>query len=443
MPIKYKLMFGLLVIATMFATASAIYRDVFTVELAVILSSFFALFFISRFYFKPFKLALDQLISILKKAKKGELHHRITHTIQLREVASSAWAVNEFLDFVETYFKEVKLCFQRVNQSDFSREARGTGLPGDFANSLDAINNAIIAIKDNQSYTEQNAVTAQLHDINIQHLRSDLHNSEHELNQIQHVVIAVDEIAKANCTQAQQSHLAINDMTQAMRQTTDNISTLRVKTQSLNEASASVERALKLITDIADQTNLLALNASVEAARAGESGRGFAVVADEVKNLSTRTKDTAAEVGNIVASLRKQVAEISSCTEENQTLGFKVASQLDDFLTLFSTLEQNAEQTSARVAEAVGYAGSAMSRIAHVIYKQNIYAALEEIIKGQTTTVSLDEDETNIQLDSRYEALHEEFSQLIDRYLTKQLSDADLIKGLERLESNSNRLMQG
>ncbi|WP_234985248.1 methyl-accepting chemotaxis protein [Oceanospirillum multiglobuliferum] len=232
-------------------------------------------------------------------------------------------------------------------------------------------------------------------------------------------------------------------MTQAMRQTTDNISTLRVKTQSLNEASASVERALKLITDIADQTNLLALNASVEAARAGESGRGFAVVADEVKNLSTRTKDTAAEVGNIVASLRKQVAEISSCTEENQTLGFKVASQLDDFLTLFSTLEQNAEQTSARVAEAVGYAGSAMSRIAHVIYKQNIYAALEEIIKGQTTTVSLDEDETNIQLDSRYEALHEEFSQLIDRYLTKQLSDADLIKGLERLESNSNRLMQG
>lgn len=441
MPIKYKLIFSLLMAAPICAIFSAIYRDLMTIEMGVITLSFFIFILASKAYISPFILALNQITSILDKAKKGELHHRIIHTIHLRESASSAWAVNEFLDFVETYFKEVKLCFLRVNQNDFSREAKGTGLPGDFADSLEAINSAIIAIKDNLSYTEQNAITAQLHGINIQHLRSDLHNSEHELNQIQHIVVEVDEIAKTNCTQAQHSHVAIHEMTQAMRQTTDNISILRSKTQSLNEASASVERALKLITDIADQTNLLALNASVEAARAGESGRGFAVVADEVKNLSTRTKDTAFEVGKIVTSLRTQVAEISSCTEENQKLGFKVASQLDEFLTLFSTLEQNAEQTSQRVAEAVGYAGSAMNRIAHVIYKQNVYARLEAAIKESHLDIQPD-DEPDISLAPEYEALHERFSQLVERYLAQQLSHNELIKGLEQLESNSNALMQ-
>lgn len=59
--------------------------------------------------------------------------------------------------------------------------------------------------------------------------------------------------------------------------------------QELEAASAEIEQAVGLISQIAAQTRLLALNATIEAARAGDAGRGFAVVANEVKELANTT----------------------------------------------------------------------------------------------------------------------------------------------------------
>jgi methyl-accepting chemotaxis protein len=85
----------------------------------------------------------------------------------------------------------------------------------------------------------------------------------------------------------------------------------------LEEKTTRVEEITALIGDIADQTDLLALNASIEAARAGEFGRGFSVVAAEVQKLADRSSRAAAEISELVQSIRQTVGRISLRSSEN------------------------------------------------------------------------------------------------------------------------------
>ncbi|CAI6078731.1 methyl-accepting chemotaxis protein [Cohnella sp. JJ-181] len=86
----------------------------------------------------------------------------------------------------------------------------------------------------------------------------------------------------------------------------------------LTERSAQIGGVAEVIAELAGQTNLLALNASIEAARAGEEGKGFAVVAAEVKKLAARSSDSAAEVADLIRTVRDDVSEAGATMELNQ-----------------------------------------------------------------------------------------------------------------------------
>jgi methyl-accepting chemotaxis protein len=94
----------------------------------------------------------------------------------------------------------------------------------------------------------------------------------------------------------------------SLAQADEDITSSSVRTLALAERVDEIGTILALINDIADQTNLLALNAAIEAARAGESGRGFSVVADEVRRLAERSKDSAANIGVIIAATQAETA---------------------------------------------------------------------------------------------------------------------------------------
>ncbi len=82
---------------------------------------------------------------------------------------------------------------------------------------------------------------------------------------------------------------------------------------SAQKIEEAVEASMGIITSIqgiANQINLLSLNASIEAARAGEAGKGFAVVAGEVQNLSSSTKETTSQIGDILTTVKDSVNEM-------------------------------------------------------------------------------------------------------------------------------------
>ncbi|SFE52271.1 methyl-accepting chemotaxis protein [Alteribacillus iranensis] len=89
--------------------------------------------------------------------------------------------------------------------------------------------------------------------------------------------------------------------------------------QQLQTGAGKIGSIVSVITDISEQTNLLALNAAIEAARAGESGKGFAVVADEVRKLADETKDSAANISQLIDGIQSDTNQASDFMNTNAT----------------------------------------------------------------------------------------------------------------------------
>ena len=323
-------------------------------------------------------LGLRKIHEALLASRQGDLHHRITNTAGLGEVGQIAWELNDVLDIMETYFKEVTTCFQRVSEGVYHRKAFSDGLPGQLALSLNRINAAIDAMQANVQYISRNKLTSQLHTLNTTNLLQNLKLNQSDLLQVSDGMALVEEIATNNVTMTENSQQTVGTIRHSLNRIADNMQNVGESVTSLEQESIEVSKSLGIISDIADQTNLLALNAAIEAARAGEQGRGFAVVADEVKALSERTKNATVEIADTLKKFRNRVGLMLEDTTTTRNLTDEVSGRMDDFTQHFADLANSARQTIEHISLAKDRSFASLIKIDHIIYKQNGYMALSK-----------------------------------------------------------------
>ncbi|MFD2445956.1 methyl-accepting chemotaxis protein [Bacillus sp. CGMCC 1.16607] len=120
------------------------------------------------------------------------------------------------------------------------------------------------------------------------------------------------EQAKEVQAQVQEGQNVILTLLEHMKQVEEDTLSMRQTVQLLEDSSNKIYKVIQMVHAIADQTNLLALNSAIEAARAGEHGKGFSVVAQEVRKLAEQTKNSIADIQNLVDTSQTYTREVNS-----------------------------------------------------------------------------------------------------------------------------------
>ena len=321
---------------------------------------------------------LNTLHEQLGYACDGELHHRASRTRDMGEVGLVAWELNDFLDLVETYFKEINTSFRRVSENDYSRRPLSQGLPGMFAESLQNVDSAIQAMADNDGYIRKNRLSSQLAALNNPHLRDNLASNQNDLTQISTAMDQVSSITRATASTSRDSLESATLLTGHMDTIAGSVVSMNDASSALAQEWTGIESSLAAISAIADQTNLLALNAAIEAARAGEMGRGFAVVADEVRKLAERSKDTAHRVQSVLGSLSSRISDMHARASEAGTVAAEVKASVETFHQRFATLAEQSDTVLGQVQHVRDMSQVSLQKVGHVMYKQMAYHAIEE-----------------------------------------------------------------
>lgn len=356
---------------------------------------------------------LQRISEALEAAKRGNTHVRITGTRGLGEFGKVAWQLNDFLDIVEAYFKDVSTCFARADEGDFTRQAFQEGIPGQLAESMAGINRAIVAMRESAEFSSRNRLMSELHHLNSGSLLKNLVGNQGDLVEVGKAMDGVVGLAQNNERGAIDSQAAVRELTSGFAAMREQMNETGQTAQALGEATSTIQQTVRLISEIAEQTNLLALNAAIEAARAGEMGRGFAVVADEVRKLAERTRVATQEIGRIITTLSDRVTAMVSQThalgDRVQAIGTRVAG----FASQFDAVALSAQQTIEALNRAKDLAFTSLVKLDHVIYMQRGYAAVEKGGVGEEAQ-AIAVDHHNCRLGKWYEEGHgkQTFAQL-------------------------------
>lgn len=123
--------------------------------------------------------------------------------------------------------------------------------------------------------------------------------------------------ARETSLTAQHGGSLAGESLERMKEFFDHQETIGQRFDAFNVKLQKVGKIAEFIGDVARQTNLLALNASIEAVRAGEYGKGFAVVADEVRKLADGSARSAADINDMIDSLREESRRVHETIQES------------------------------------------------------------------------------------------------------------------------------
>lgn len=320
---------------------------------------------------------LNKLDLVVTEVAAGESNNRVVGIERDDKLGQVAWHLNDSLDQLETFFREVKTSFDYVSQGKYFRRPISSGLHGEYKSVMERLNASLGTIIENQRDAGKNELLGKLADLNTEKLLRDLAHAEQNLAAVNDELSGVQALAEDTAVRAQKNSAEIGPVLSNITNLNNIISETDRTVAELSGRTGDISKLIQLITDIAEQTNLLALNAAIEAARAGEQGRGFAVVADEVRALAESTKKATQEITPVIKSFNDESKAMLKNTEMMKKIADESSGVIAEFEKDLQSFSGTAQTSAQRLSAASDHCFITLAKLEHILYKQNSYRSLE------------------------------------------------------------------
>ena len=338
----------------------------------------------------PFRL-INEWAAVMEDAANGEFKRRITQPPATPELNALAWHINDMLDQMEPFFREVDTTFSNAVAGKFYRKTQPDGLHGEFKQSLIRINESLHAMEANALCINRNELLSRLSNLNTEKMLANLKLNQQDMITITEQMSSVVDIAARNSEMAAAAQHSLERITNVLDGILSRVDQTGRAIQKLNERSVEMTSMISLIAGVADQTNLLALNAAIEAARAGEHGRGFAVVADEVRNLAANTKNATNEITQMISNISEDTEKMMADAEQMRAMANDSQGEMVDFKEKYSGFAESSRTTLQKIDYAQSINFASLVKLDHLVYKQNAYIAVNKGVDADEASAVWDD----------------------------------------------------